>query len=120
MYQIYIRDSTQSDAQFVNDLTRKVMHSYVKRTWHDEESRERYYAVNSFEQSTTQIICEDHQPIGRITLTQNNKAVTVDAIHLVPHVQGRGIGSMIFRRIIENAEKQKNQYLYSYSNLILP
>ena len=107
MDHIYLRDSSQNDHQFVNNLTREVMCLYVENTWSDEENQERYYEINSFEQSNTQIISEHNKSIGRITLTQNKNEIIIDAIHLVPYVQGQGIGSKFLHNIIEHAVKQK-------------
>lgn len=104
---ITLREAIQSDQQFVNDLTRETMRSYVEDTWLDEESCEHYYAINSFKQLSTQIICKYNEPIGRITLAHNKNEVIVDAIHLVATVQGQGLGSKLLNIIIEDAVKQE-------------
>ena len=104
---ISLRDSIQSDEEFVNDLTRITMQSYVENTWKDEEHCEHYYAINSFKQLSTQIIYKYNKPIGRITLTHHKNEIIVDAIHLIPSAQGQGIGSTLLHKIIDNTIGQE-------------
>ena len=107
MKNINLRIAEQDDEQFVNDLTRETMRPYVEETWSDEVSREEYYKINSFQKEGTQIVCENNQAIGRITITEKDKEILLDEIHLIPEVQGRGIGSKLLCEVIKDAIGKK-------------
>jgi len=108
MDSITLRDAIQNDASFVNALTRDVMTPYVNKTWDDEASREYYFKINAFKIASTQIISEHGEPVGRISLSESKNEITIDAIHLVLGVQGRGIGSALLKQVIGEA-KSKNK-----------
>ncbi|VAW54172.1 hypothetical protein MNBD_GAMMA07-1652 [hydrothermal vent metagenome] len=107
MQLISLRSAIQSDKSFVDNLTREVMGDFVDTTWADNDNREQYYKDNAFKLNSTQIICENTQAIGRITLNEAPHERVIEAIHLVLHAQGKGIGSALLQQVIDEAKKHK-------------
>ena len=101
-----LRRSIPEDAKFVNDLTRKTMRNYVEAIWSEESDRENYYVINQFHQPSTEIIEQDGKPIGRLSLNHNEEGTVLDEIHLIPEVQGLGIGTKIIKSVLHDAQKQ--------------
>lgn len=82
MLEIKLRKSIRTDEDFVNDLTRKVMMSYVEKTWEKKEDQEKYFYTNQFDLENTQIIQYNGKDIGRITLIRHHDYLYIDNIHL--------------------------------------
>jgi ribosomal protein S18 acetylase RimI-like enzyme len=83
------------------------MQSYVNQTWQSPKDRKQYYFINRFNLEHTQIILYQTRPIGRISLTEKEKEIVIDAIHILPEYQGMGIGGGLIKGILTQAEKQQ-------------
>lgn len=101
-----LRAATPDDESFVNDLTRTTMRPYVEATWPDEESRERYYAINAFQLETTRIVCDGERAVGRLSVHGRVCEISLDDMHVIPEMQGRGIGTWILDTVKAEAEAQ--------------
>lgn len=97
---ITLRPAAPADAEFVDWLTRTVMNDYVMKTWSSFEDQAEYFARNSFDQATTKIIQLSGRDIGRLSLMQDEQSVTVDNIHLLPELQGMGIGQALLEALV--------------------
>jgi GNAT superfamily N-acetyltransferase len=101
---ISIRPAVATDEEFVNALTRTVMRPYVEATWQSDTEREDYYRLNRFQQDGTAIIQVDGIDTGRMTITREAGRLVLDEIHLLPDYQGRGIGQILIRQVLNEAD----------------
>jgi len=104
---LQLRPATTHDAEFVDQLTRTTMGTYVEVTWPDEEAREHYYRINRFECPKTRIICRGGQRVGRLTLTHREGSLFIDNMHVIPEAQGKGIGTWLLEQVIRDAREKK-------------
>lgn len=100
-----LRNATQADAPFVNDLTRQTMTPLVRKTWESDEELERYFDKNRYIADSTKIIELNGIDVGRVTLLWSDEEVYVDQIHLLPAWQGQGLGTRVLERIIVVARR---------------
>lgn len=105
--EITLRKTTESDRDFVNGLTRRVMRKHVEATWMNTEAREHYYLRNRFNQPATKIIQCDGEDIGRITVIYSKNRVVLDGIHIVEEFQGKGIGGHLIKQLIDKANNME-------------
>jgi len=103
MEEITLRESTDSDEFFVNNLTKLVMSEYVEKTWHEVKDQEYYYELNKFNSLCTKIIQYKGVDIGRISITKNNNVVKLDEIHILPEYQGKKIGSSLIKSLLRDS-----------------
>jgi GNAT superfamily N-acetyltransferase len=104
---ISTRPAVASDEEFVNALTRETMRPYVQATWPSDEEREKYYWINRFQQNETEIIQVDREDAGRITITRRPGCIVLEEIHIAPRFQGRGIGQMLIRKVLAEADERR-------------
>jgi len=100
---VTLRDSAVWDAPFANVLMRRVMDHYVRQTWTSPEDVETYFRKNQFDPATTRIICWRDVAVGWLSLRWSADEVFVDHVHIHPAFQGRGIGSVVLRRVLAEA-----------------
>lgn len=105
MEKLMLRTAKENDESFVNELTRRVMREYVEETWESEKEQERYYALNEFCRSTTQIIQFEGIDVGRISVTRTKERFVIDGIHILREFQGKGIGGRVMQMVIDEANK---------------
>lgn len=104
---ITLRSALASDAEFVNWLTRTVMDDYVRNTWDSPEEHSKYFQKNSFDIQTTKIIQVNGNDIGRLSVVEEpDDSVWIDNIHLIPEVQGMGVGQALLQALVEQCRKQ--------------
>lgn len=101
------RESTEADADFVNNLTRLAMHEYVESTWHTTHERESYYQINQFDRKSTRIIQHRSVDIGRISVKEFSNYIMLDEIHLLPDYQRRGIGTLLLQELFAHAKSKQ-------------
>lgn len=101
------RESTEADADFVNNLTRLAMHEYVDSTWQTTHERERYYQTNLFDRKSTRIVQQGSIDIGRISIKEFPNYIMLEEIHLLPDYQGRGIGTLLLRELVARAKSKQ-------------
>ena len=107
MSELKFRDAIPTDEKFVNDLTRTTMGKYVEATWDFDSKREHYYDINKFQQNGTKIIQLDGFDVGRMTVTRKCDVIILEAIHILPEYQGRGLGRQAIQGLLVEATKKK-------------
>ena len=105
MEKLMLRTAKENDESFVNELTRRVMREYVEETWESEKEQERYYALNEFCRSTTQIIQFKGIDVGRISVTRTKERFVIDGIHILAEFQGKGIGGRVMQMVLDEANE---------------
>lgn len=107
MSELKFRDATSADEEFVNALTRTTMGEYVESTWNSDSEREHYYKINKFQQNWTKIIQLEGVDVGRMTVTRKSEVIELDAIHILPEYQGKGLGGQAIQCLLTEATEKK-------------
>ncbi|MEL7834668.1 GNAT family N-acetyltransferase [Fodinibius sp. Rm-B-1B1-1] len=106
---ITLRQAKEEDYEFLWNLHKTTMKSYVDETWGwDEEFQEKYFS-NRFEANNIQLIILDDTTIGAIEIQDRENELFVASFEIAPQFQNKGIGSTILKRIINTSDnKQKS------------
>lgn len=107
--EITFRQAKEEDFEFLWNLHKATMKSYVDQTWGWDEEFQREYFSNRFETINIELIIHDNARIGAIEIRDRENELLIANFKIVPHFQNKGIGSEILKRIINTSNtKQKN------------
>jgi len=96
-----LRPATASDHDFLFELNRAAMASYVQATWGWDENEQVTYFDAHFEPSKRQVIQVDGTDVGVLAVDETPNEIYLATIALLPHWQGQGVGSSILRSLLE-------------------
>lgn len=99
-----IRPCLPADAEYVVALKERTMRPDLERLgrWHAERSRMRVLAAFSIER--TRLIELDGAPVGSVSLRHADDGWWLELFYLEPSVQGRGIGSAVLERLLDEVD----------------
>ena len=106
--QITLRPISEVDFEFIHEVTKATMQTYVEQTWGcwvDEEQRQIIY--DSIDLSTHQIIQLDGQDVGCLAFEIHPSHMQLTKLYVLPHCQRRGIGTFLVRQLINEAKAGK-------------
>jgi GNAT superfamily N-acetyltransferase len=106
--QIGLRSISETDFEFIYEVTKTTMQTYVEQTWGcwvDDEQRAVIYG--SINLSTHQIIQLDGQDIGCLAVEVYPSHMQLTKLYVLPHFQGCGIGTFLLRQVIHEAKVYK-------------
>ena len=102
--EIQLRPSTPEDCEFVLDLRRKTLRDVVARTWGAwDDARQRRYAERLVASEGTRIVQCGGDDIGVISVEEQDDALVIESIGLLPEVQGHGIGTQLIHEVCARA-----------------
>jgi ribosomal protein S18 acetylase RimI-like enzyme len=106
--EITLRQAKAKDFEFLWNLHKATMKSYVKQIWGwDDEFQEEYFK-NRFHYKDNQLILLDKEPIGAIEIHDRERELFIATFEITPKFQNKGIGSTVLERIINTSDnKQK-------------
>ncbi|MEH1905586.1 MAG: GNAT family N-acetyltransferase [Nostoc sp.] len=105
---ISLRHISEADFDFIDQVTKAAMQTYVELTWGNwvnEEQRSPTY--DSIDLSTHQIIQFDSQDVGCLAVERHSSYVQLTKLYLLPNFQRRGIGTFVIRQLIAEAKERK-------------
>ncbi|MFN6537498.1 hypothetical protein FACHB389_13480 [Nostoc calcicola FACHB-389] len=106
---INLRSIKEVDFDFIYNVTKAAMQSYVELTWGswvDNEQRVWIYA--SIDLSTHRIIQFEGKDVGCLAIEYYPSHIQLTKLYLLPNFQRYGIGTFILRQLITEAkEKEK-------------
>jgi ribosomal protein S18 acetylase RimI-like enzyme len=98
-----LRAASAADRDFLFELNRSTMKSYVEATWGWDEEAQVAFFDDHFDPSRSQIVlCED-ESIGVLAVEERADEIYLTEIKLLPSWQGRGIGSEIVRSLLDRS-----------------
>ncbi|RZU11085.1 ribosomal protein S18 acetylase RimI-like enzyme [Kribbella rubisoli] len=107
MEDVRLRPATLADDDFLYDLHRRTLGDVIEATWgpwNDDVQRQFHQAW--FTPETIEIVLVDGQPAGMIQAGPADATTFyVSRIEIAPEVQDRGVGTALFRVLVERAKE---------------
>ncbi len=104
---ISFRQAKREDYEFLWNLHKATMKSYVDETWGWEEEFQKEYFSNQFDTNNIQLIIVDNSVIGAIEIQNRESELFIANFEIAPHFQDKGIGSTILKRIINTSDSKR-------------
>ncbi len=104
---IHFRPATPEDSEFLYDLKKKTLGKYIKQVWGWDEDVQNNYHEKSFDPNKYQIIQENEQDIGCISIEEHSKKYILSIIEITPDYQNKGIGSKLIQDLIDRGVQEK-------------
>jgi ribosomal protein S18 acetylase RimI-like enzyme len=100
-----LREARADDLDFLLALHEATMREYVERVWGWDDEQQASILRSRFCPERWQIIQSDKQDIGLLVVEDEEDAIRLAEIEILPDWQGRGIGSSIVRWLMQEAAK---------------
>ena len=97
------RNAKAEDLEFLWNLHKATMKSYVDEVWGWDEEFQREYFSNRFEPSNIELIIYESARIGAIEVRDREKELFIANLEILPRFQNRGVGSAILKRLIKDS-----------------
>lgn len=101
-----LRSGTQADENWLFELFRSTMQSYIAAAWGWEELLQREGFVTSLPAREFQILEQDGLAIGSYHLTHSPSVLTLNMILVEPDWQRQGYGTLMMQTVQEKARAQ--------------
>ena len=88
-------------------LWKKTLGKYIKQTWGWDEEIQLNYHKKNFKPEKYQIIQEDGEDIGCISIEEQSKKFILNILEITPNYQNKGIGSKLIRNLIDKGLQEK-------------
>jgi GNAT superfamily N-acetyltransferase len=100
---LVLRPATQADGGFLFDLLKAALGSYVAQTWGWDEDWQRDRFWSHFTPDGAQIVVLRGRDVGVLRVQENQDAVVLSQIYLLPEAQGKGIGTALLQALLDRA-----------------
>ena len=114
MNSITLRNAAPSDEPFFMDLYRNTREHEMHATGWNEEQRQQFIAFQYharkhhysefYKGAIDEVILDTGQPIGRLMIHRSDKDILVMLIELLHNYRGQGIGTMLMKKIMDDAD----------------
>jgi ribosomal protein S18 acetylase RimI-like enzyme len=98
-----LREARADDLDFLLALHEATMREYVERVWGWDDEQQASILQSRFRRQRWQIIRSDNQDVGLLVVEDEEDAMRLAEIEILPEWQGRGIGSSIVRWLMQEA-----------------
>ena len=100
-----LRPATESDYELMWEIQRISLGPYVDATWGWDEAFQRSYFDEHFDHRKHQIIRVEGRDAGFLSVEHREDYVYLGNVALLPDFQNRGIGAVVVRDVITQAEE---------------
>ncbi|MGW2570864.1 N-acetyltransferase family protein [Streptomyces sp. NPDC001537] len=101
-----LRGAVAADLEVIAELRAAVMRSDLERLGRYDEYRVRQRLRDSFSPQYTSVIMFGGEFAGCVTVRPAEGRLWLEHFYLVPHCQGRGLGSAVLRTVLQRADAQ--------------
>lgn len=102
---ITLRSISEVDFEFIYEVTRVTMQTYVEQTWGSwVDFEQRTIIYDSINLSTHQIIQIDGQDVGCLAVEIHPSYMQLMKLYVLPNFQRRGIGTVLIRQLVNEAK----------------
>lgn len=104
----YLREASRDDADFLYQLHRTAMQTYVVQTWGQwDEGWQSQYFSEHFNPNACQIVVADKMDIGVISLIRRATDMFLSHVELLPAYQRQGIGTQLILALATEARQKR-------------
>lgn len=103
MENLRLRKATADDREFAYRTKKAAFRKYVEQVWGWDEQQQRQLHDRRFASQDFRVIQLSEIDVGIVAMVQEPDCVKLNQLLILPEHQGRGIGSAIMKRIIEDA-----------------
>jgi ribosomal protein S18 acetylase RimI-like enzyme len=107
MRQVALRECREEDRVFVWEVRRQALREYVAAIWGWDEGAQRGMFEQRFSPSGHQIIVVDGMDAGLLQLVDEGGNLVVGKIELLPEFQRKGVGTILMKRILGEAQVRR-------------
>lgn len=106
MSSLETRKTIASDFDFIYSLHRQTLYAYVEQTWGWKEEFQRNGMREDFDTLTFEIVCKQGEDIGALSVVDEENALMINYLAIVPTYQRQGFGAQLLRQVLEQAAKR--------------
>ena len=104
---ISLRPASDADAEWLFELHRAAMRTYVERTWGWDETWQARFFKDHYDLSTVQVIQSGARDVGVVRVSDEPSQIVLEMIELLPEFQGQGIGTGLIRALLSRAKQRR-------------
>ncbi|PWI46734.1 GNAT family N-acetyltransferase [Candidatus Heimdallarchaeota archaeon B3_Heim] len=104
---INFRPATPNDSEYLYNLKKKTLREYIELIWGWDEEVQRNYHRKNFEPKKYQIIQENGEDIGCLSIEEQSKKFFLSIIEITPEYQNKGIGSELIHDLIDKGLQEE-------------
>jgi GNAT superfamily N-acetyltransferase len=101
-----LRPAGAADVEVIAELRATVMRADLERLGRYDEHRVRQRLRDSFSTRHTSVLMIEGELAGCVTVRPTEGRQWLEHFYLVPHQQGRGLGSAVLRTLLERTDAQ--------------
>lgn len=98
--------ATEADFEQLADLRVAAMRESLERVGRFDPERARARLRNSFSPAHTRMIVLEEEVVGFYAARSSPEGLQLDHLYVHPRFQGRGIGGMVLRKVIDDADQR--------------
>ena len=103
MEDLTFRNATEADSDFAYMVKKAAFRKYAEKVWGWDETDQRALHVRRFAAQAFEIIGFCGKDVGVLATVEEADCIRVYQLFILPDYQGKGIGSVCMRRIMEDA-----------------
>jgi GNAT superfamily N-acetyltransferase len=100
---VVLRPAGPADLEFTYRTRRAAFRPHVERTGTWDEGEQRRLHERRFSEQDVRMVVHDGQDVGLVALAVEGRRLRLNQLFLLPGSQGRGIGRVCVRLILEEA-----------------
>lgn len=105
---INLRSISNNDFEFIYDVTKRTMKTYVELTWKKwDDEQQRTLIYDCIDVSADQIIQLDGQDVGCLAVERHPTHLQLAKLYLLPQFQRCGIGTFLLQQLIAEAKQRQ-------------
>ena len=103
----HLRPADDGDVAFLFSLHVTTMRELIEQTWGWDEEWQRKDFDTRYKRCRVSVIEEDAAAVGALWVEERPGSLFIADLQVVPACQGRGIGTFVIRRTIDEAERRR-------------
>jgi ribosomal protein S18 acetylase RimI-like enzyme len=103
---LLVRPASADDAEFLWTVQRTALGPYVTAQFGTNEVQQRAYFDRSFDVVGHQVVRVDGNDAGYLAYGRHGDHIYIANVALLPRFQSRGVGSMLIRRVLSEADAE--------------
>ena len=107
MEEVKVRKAEATDSEFVFAVKKAAFREYVEQIWGWDDTYQRELHNRRFDSQDLRIIQFFGTDIGFLSTSNAPNTLNVDQLYILPEYQGKGIGAVCMKRIIDDANREQ-------------